>query len=160
MSLLVFAHFWTIALSTALAVVGGYLVVFNLEHLGSDFTRLMLSIYMLIFGVIGLLCELRLQAVLRRFAFLSAFLGKAVFYCFCGTMGVAFGCSSDFHQWAPFVCGCLSFGTGATWIVLSCCATNDQSSGSYAALDGNGTAGGGKGSGAAATAQYSGPSAI
>eukprot|EP00759_Apiculatamorpha_spiralis_P043867 PhF_6_TR41034/c0_g1_i1/m.62153 len=158
-------HFWTIFFSAALAVVGGYLVVYLLQHVAQDqdFTRGMLAFYMLIFGIIAFLCELRVSFVLKRFAFLEAFLGKGLYYGFCGSMGLAFGWGSQPNQFVPFLTGILSLATSAFWVGLSCCASNTAAG--YESLE-NGSsskepAGRGRSeSNVSHNKQYAGPSAI
>jgi len=72
------------------------------------------GIYQIIFGILIIVCELRAQAILKYFVFLTHFLGLGMFYVFVG--GLALGGS-----WYQYAVAAALLSVGIIYLILGCC---------------------------------------
>jgi hypothetical protein len=85
-----------------------------------------LSIYVAVFGFIGVLHEARVKAIYNNIAFLQSKSGRGVFFIFVGTICIAFaaGASGALGQAAAWVLGAFSCFVGL-WQFLTLCCFNE-----------------------------------
>eukprot|EP00796_Vickermania_ingenoplastis_P005619 gene5619-4038_t len=66
------------------------------------------SVYMVIFGIIAALTDLRLGFAERAFGFACSPKGLGFLFIFAGTLGISFGISKSIDELLPFSCGIVS----------------------------------------------------
>lgn len=71
-----------------------------------------ISLYMVIFGIISIMGELRLAIAQKAFGFACCSKGLAFLFIFCGTLGISFGISKSASELVPFISGVASVGVG------------------------------------------------
>lgn len=67
-----------------------------------------LGLYMVLFGIIALLADLRLGFAQRAFGFACSPMGLGMVFIFSGTLGISFGVGKSFGLLFPFVGGIIS----------------------------------------------------
>mmetsp|Transcript_10829 Transcript_10829/g.12436 ORF Transcript_10829/g.12436 Transcript_10829/m.12436 type:complete len:161 (-) Transcript_10829:687-1169(-) len=105
----------------ALSVLGAYSVIVSLQYF-TDPTRVVLCIYLTLFGLLGIACELNLAMATRNFQFLMDHKGKVVYFIFIGTLGLSFGWyNSPVQKIIPFLLGIFSIFVAVSMILDQWC---------------------------------------
>ena len=79
---------------------------------GFDPVMILISFYMVVFGVIGLASECKISATFKRFGFLTSRLGRGLFMMFIGTLACAEGYTFFYTQKLTVVCGAIDVFVG------------------------------------------------
>jgi peptidoglycan/LPS O-acetylase OafA/YrhL len=111
----------------ALAILGGYSFIVEITNF-SDPTRVVLAIYLCLFGLLGGACELNLAIAARNFGFIMDDTGKVAFFIFVGTLGLSFGPNNTpVTKTIPFIIGAFSIFTAVVMIMDRWCSKNKSS---------------------------------
>lgn len=106
---------------TALAALGAYSFIVSLQYF-TDPTRCVLCVYLCLFGLLGIACELNLAVAARNFGFLMDHQGKAVYFIFIGTLGLSFGWyNTPMQKVIPFILGVFSLFVAVSMIMDRWC---------------------------------------
>lgn len=79
---------------------------------GFDPVMVLISFYMVIFGVVGLAAECKMSSTFKRFGFLTSRLGRGLFLMFIGTLACAEGYTFFYTQKLTVVCGAVDIFVG------------------------------------------------
>lgn len=113
----------------ALSVLGAYSFIVSLQYF-TDPTRVVLCIYLTLFGLLGIACELNLAVAARNFGFLMDHQGKMVYFVFIGTLGLSFGWyNSPMQKVIPFILGIFSMFVAVAMILDRWCKKNSTADG-------------------------------
>lgn len=99
-----------------LAVGGSFAFFFACIHF-KYLTHIFIGFYMVAFGIIALLAELRLRWAQRLFGFACTSKGLGFVFIFAGTVGISFGVSKKIDIIIPFACGIVSVLVGIGCLV-------------------------------------------
>lgn len=95
----------------SLVVCGAVGLVFACLHY-KYLVHCFLGVYMVLFGVISLLADLRLGFAQRVFGFACTPVGLGMVFIFSGTLGISFGVGKSLGLLFPFVGGIVSIAVG------------------------------------------------
>lgn len=117
----------------SLTGLGGFTVYDNIAHY-SELTRLILAIYLCLFGLGGILFEAGHGFTRKKLAFLDSLTGRGIFFLFVGTLGLSFGWQTDpAGRIVPFLVGLISVVAGCMCLLIDLClGTGKGSRGGYA----------------------------
>ena len=106
--------------NVALAALGAYSFILSFQYF-KDPTHCVLTGYMCLFGILGILIEVQVVAATSNFHFLVGEKGKAFFFLFVGTLGLSFGPDTTPTQLIiPFLLGIFSCVSAAVLFIDSC----------------------------------------
>ena len=94
-----------------------------------DGTMILISFYMVMFGLIGLLAECRMTRTFSKFGFLASRFGRGVFYIFIGSFAVVQGeafCVQEHGQCLTFATGIFVVTNGILYILTYFCYRTRQ----------------------------------
>ena len=98
-----------------------------------DSVMILISFYMVLFGILGLLAEMKMASAFGKFGFLASRFGRGSLYVFIGSFAVVEGhtfCFDDKGQCLTFSSGVVACTAGALYI-LSYCLVGTGKAGEY-----------------------------
>eukprot|EP00928_Gymnodinium_smaydae_P099508 TRINITY_DN9517_c0_g1_i2.p1 TRINITY_DN9517_c0_g1~~TRINITY_DN9517_c0_g1_i2.p1 ORF type:complete len:206 (-),score=9.49 TRINITY_DN9517_c0_g1_i2:9-626(-) len=109
------------------AALGGHKAVCDACHRSQfDFVQVLISFYMVVFGLMGLLFACGAPVVRDEFAFLRSRFGRGFFMFFIGTLAVAQGVNFTYVQSLTLAVGCVDTAVGAFLMLSYSCVSSGQ----------------------------------
>ncbi|CAG9318813.1 unnamed protein product [Blepharisma stoltei] len=99
----------SIACSSAMILIG---VLFFVFWLIDDFVEFMLSIYVILFGILGILSEFTIEFISTYFSFMKKYISKGFYYIFMGTIIITWG------EWWVLLASVLNIFLGILYIIF------------------------------------------
>jgi hypothetical protein len=111
----------------SLTLISAFVAYDTIDLDTSNYSKILLAVYFVVFGVIGILFEAKVEAVQRNVNFLKSFTGRGFTFFFIGTLGMSFGAlKSGASNWLPLLMGLFSIFVAIwNWITL-CCGLEDK----------------------------------
>lgn len=104
--------------------MGGYGTYLNLDF--ATPTQLVMCLYLVFLGALGLAFEAKLKIVVEQLPFIATRSGKAMYFFLVGTMGLSYGPSGGNPNLIPFISGCLSIIATLVATVAICCKERQE----------------------------------
>jgi hypothetical protein len=123
----------------SLTIISGFVAYDTIDTDMHNYSKILLSVYFVVFGVVGILFEAKIEAVQKNVNFLKSFTGRGFTFFFMGTLGMSFGKFAEgVENWLPLLMGIFSIFVAIwNWITL-CCGASDEDGSKYVEADGNG----------------------
>lgn len=118
-------------------ILGGYSVFANLEEFLGP-TDVVMVAYIFLMGGLGIMYNLKLVTITKRFPFLGTNAGKIMYFFLAATMGLSFGFSGDYTYLVPFLSGCASLCVSIYIMICVCLGYRDRANQAAAAEQGGG----------------------
>ena len=106
-----------------MAVLGAYTAYYSIANYEEtpEPTRIVLSVYLCLFGIVGILVEVNVKRVVEKLQFLATWGSKGWFFFFCGSLGMSFGWQTKPAALViPFVMGIYSMVAAIICWLASC----------------------------------------